>query len=94
MQISKIFLVGTAGILAIAGAFASKARTNHQKTPWSCTNGSCVSSHGAFTATTVSTGRRTLTVGGHISSSGTIAHTCLAVNSACGHTLYTQNDLQ
>lgn len=92
MQTSKIFLVGTTGILAIAGAFASKAKINHHITPWSCTYGICDSSHNALTATTVSTGRRTLTVGGSISSSGVRAHTCLTVYAVCGHTLYTNAD--
>jgi hypothetical protein len=82
MKNSKIILAGSTLVLAIAGAFVSKAaKTQKQLTPWSCNAGNalCSHSHAVLNSATVLGNGAVYTLGNF-----TVAHTCVAKGDACG----------
>ena len=83
MKNSKIILAGSTLILAIAGAFVSKAaRTSHQLRQWTCTgSGKCSASYGVLTHVTKQSGSATVT------HNFNKVHTC-ASNANCGATIH------
>jgi hypothetical protein len=82
MKNSKIILAGSTLVLAIAGAFTSKAtRTLHQAIPWSCNaqNNLCSHQHPVINSATLLGNGRVYTLGNF-----TVAYTCIAKGDACG----------